>query len=119
MRSQSLPAALGKEHAQQRKQLNPAFAVRYLRDMVPMFNRIGAEVRQSQSMTPRYPHPPPYLQLVTVLRNKVVAPRTEVDVAQYFSRYSLECIGRTGLGYSFGSLDHHGTDYSRALKEFG
>ncbi|KAI0716340.1 cytochrome P450 [Earliella scabrosa] len=114
-----LSSVRGKEHAQQRKQLNPAFAVRYLRDMVPMFCRIGAEVRQSRPMTPRHLHPPPYLQLVTVLRNKVVAPRTEVDVAQYFSRYSLECIGRTGLGYSFGSLDHHGTDYSRALKEFG
>ncbi|KAI0739194.1 cytochrome P450 [Daedaleopsis nitida] len=90
----------GKEHQKQRKQLNAVFSVRYLRDMVPMFNKVAQE-------------------LVGVLRNQVVQPGTEVDVSQYFSRYSLECIGRTGLGYSFGSLDHHGTDYSRALKEFG
>ncbi|KAI0760059.1 cytochrome P450 [Fomes fomentarius] len=87
-------------HQQQRKQLNPVFSVRYLRDMVPTFNKIAEE-------------------LITVLRKKVIVPQAEVDVSQYCSRYSLECIGRSGLGYSFGSLDQDGTDYSRALKEFG
>ena len=58
-------------------------------------------------------------QLVTVLRGKVSAPRTEVEIAEYMSRFSLECVGRAALGYSFGPLEKHGTDYSRALKEFG
>ncbi|KAI0739177.1 cytochrome P450 [Daedaleopsis nitida] len=95
-----LTSVRGKEHQKQRKQLNPVFSVRYLRDMVPMFNKVAQE-------------------LVGVLNKQLVQRGTEVDVSQYFSRYSLECIGRTGLGYSFGSLDHDGTDYSRALKEFG
>ncbi len=59
------------------------------------------------------------VQLVDVLRKEAPEPGTEVDIAQYLSRYTLESIGRTGLGYTFGSLESHGTDYSRALKEFG
>ncbi|KAI0739186.1 cytochrome P450 [Daedaleopsis nitida] len=90
----------GKEHTKQRKQLNPVFSVRYLRDMVPMINAIAQE-------------------LVSVLRKEVPQPGTEVDVSQFFSRYSLECIGRSGLGYSFGPLENHGTDYSFTLREFG
>ncbi|RDX42185.1 cytochrome P450 [Lentinus brumalis] len=95
-----LMSVQGKEHSLQRRLLNPAFAVRHLRDMVPIFNRVSKE-------------------LVDVLRKEAPEPGTEVDIAQYLSRYTLESIGRTGLGYTFGSLESHGTDYSRALKEFG
>ncbi|KAI0657006.1 cytochrome P450 [Cubamyces menziesii] len=95
-----LTAVKGREHSEQRKHLSPVFSVRYLREMVPTFNRVAQE-------------------LVTVLRGKVSAPRTEVEIAEYMSRFSLECVGRAALGYSFGPLEKHGTDYSRALKEFG
>ena len=41
-------------------------------------------------------------------------------MSQFLSRYTLESVGRTALGTSFGPLgEHDGTDYSRALKEFG
>ena len=43
----------------------------------------------------------------------------EVDMSQLISGYGLECIGRTGLGRSFGAMDEDGTEYSRALRQFG
>ncbi|RPD53163.1 cytochrome P450 [Lentinus tigrinus ALCF2SS1-7] len=95
-----LMSVQGKEHSQQRRLLNPAFAVRHLRDMVPTFSGVSRE-------------------LVAVLRKEVREARTELDISQFLSRFTLESIGRTGLGYTFGALDNHGTDYSRALKEFG
>ncbi|TFK91204.1 cytochrome P450 [Polyporus arcularius HHB13444] len=96
-----LTSVRGKEHIRHRKQLNPVFSVRYLKEMVPTFNRVAQE-------------------LIGVLREKTTAPRTEIDVSQYFSRYTLESVGRAALGTSFGSLGaEDGTDYSRALKEFG
>ncbi|KAI0332868.1 cytochrome P450 [Cubamyces sp. BRFM 1775] len=95
-----LTAVKGREHSEQRKHLSPVFSVRYLREMIPTFNRVAQE-------------------LTTILRSKVSAPRTEVEIAEYMSRFSLECVGRAALGYSFGPLEKHGTDYSRALKEFG
>ena len=58
-------------------------------------------------------------QLIDVLKTEVGYDTAEVEVSEYFSRYSLEAVGRTTLGYSFGPLKKHGTDYSRALKEFG
>lgn len=41
---------VGKEHQKQRKQLNPVFSVRYLRDMVPMFNKVAQEVSRTLSL---------------------------------------------------------------------
>ncbi|CDO76937.1 hypothetical protein BN946_scf185006.g19 [Trametes cinnabarina] len=90
----------GKEHSEQRKRLTPVFSVRYLRDMVPSFNHVASE-------------------LIEVVRGAHPNRDTEVEIAEYISRFSLECVGRAVLGYSFGPLDKHGTDYSRALKEFG
>ncbi|KAI0764536.1 cytochrome P450 [Trametes elegans] len=95
-----LTGVKGHEHSEQRKHLSPVFSVRYLRDMAPTFNRVAQE-------------------LVDVLRAKVAAPCSEVDISDYAGRFSLECVGRAALGYSFGPLENHGTDYSRALKEFG
>ncbi|KAI0642531.1 cytochrome P450 [Trametes meyenii] len=90
----------GRDHAEQRKRLSPVFSVRYIRDMVPIFNSVAQE-------------------LIEVLRKQASQPETEVEIAEYLSRFSLECVGRAALGYSFGPLEKHGTDYSRALKEFG
>ncbi|KAI0720825.1 cytochrome P450 [Cerioporus squamosus] len=96
-----LTSVRGKEHTRHRKQLNPVFSVRYLREMVPTFNRVAQE-------------------LTSVLKEKVTVPGAQLDVSPYFSRYTLESVGRAALGTSFGSLGaEDGTDYSRALKEFG
>lgn len=37
--------SIGRAHSEQRKQLSPVFSVRYIRDMIPTFNRVGQEVR--------------------------------------------------------------------------
>ncbi|KAI0642535.1 cytochrome P450 [Trametes meyenii] len=95
-----LTAARGLQHTKQRKHLSPVFSVRYLRDMMTMFNQVAQE-------------------LTDTLRSQVPPEGTEVEISEYLSRFALEAVGRTALGYSFGPLDLHGTDYSRALKEFG
>ncbi|KAJ8464055.1 hypothetical protein ONZ51_g9852 [Trametes cubensis] len=95
-----LTAARGHQHTKQRKHLSPVFSVRYLKDMVTMFNQVAQELSET-------------------LERKVSKEGTELEISEYLSRFSLEAVGRTALGYSFGPLDVHGTDYSRALKEFG
>ncbi|KAI0716355.1 cytochrome P450 [Earliella scabrosa] len=96
-----LTSVRGREHIRHRKHLNPVFSVRYLREMIPTLNSVARE-------------------LTAVLKERVAEPNTEVDVSQFLSRYTLESVGRTALGTSFGPLgEHDGTDYSRALKEFG
>ncbi len=89
--------------------------------MVPTFNRVAQEVRLAPCYARTVRLTGKLLsQLIGVLREKTTAPRTEIDVSQYFSRYTLESVGRAALGTSFGSLGaEDSTDYSRALKEFG
>lgn len=58
-------------------------------------------------------------QLVNNLRSTVGNGFVEVELSENISRFSLEAVGRAALGYSFGPLAGHGTDYSRALKMFG
>ncbi|KAI0764540.1 cytochrome P450 [Trametes elegans] len=87
-------------HTKQRKNLSPVFSVRYLRDMMGMFNQVAQE-------------------LVDTLKAEIPPEGVEVELSEYLSRFALEAVGRTALGYSFGPLNVHGDDYSLALKEFG
>ncbi|KAM5536151.1 hypothetical protein V8D89_010250 [Ganoderma adspersum] len=91
----------GYEHQRQRKHIQPAFSTRFIRSTAPTLNQVALEV------------------LVDVLREEAQERPTEVDISDYLGRYSLESIGRASLGYSFGPLNYHGTDYSRAMKQFG
>ncbi|KAI0367707.1 cytochrome P450 [Pilatotrama ljubarskyi] len=95
-----LTAVKGREHLEQRKHLSPVFSTRYIRDMIPTFDAVAQE-------------------LVQVMRSQIAGASTEVEIAEYMSRFSLECVGRAVLAYSFGPMEKHGTGYSRALKEFG
>ncbi|TFK91220.1 cytochrome P450 [Polyporus arcularius HHB13444] len=96
----NLMSVSGSEHHKQRKHLNPIFSAKYLREAVSTQHGIAQE-------------------LTNVLKAEVGQSTSEVELSEYFSRYSLEAVGRTTLGYTFGPLKKHGTDYSRALKEFG
>ncbi|RPD53161.1 cytochrome P450 [Lentinus tigrinus ALCF2SS1-7] len=96
----NLMSVSGSEHHKQRKHLNPIFSAKYLRQTVFAQHRIAQE-------------------LTDVLKTEIGERTAEVELSEYFSRYSLEAVGRTTLGYTFGPLKKHGTDYSRALKEFG
>ncbi|KAI0657014.1 cytochrome P450 [Cubamyces menziesii] len=97
-----LTAARGHQHIKQRKHLSPVFSVRYLKDMISIFNQVAQELSDT-------------------LADKASrdSEGTEVEISEYLSRFSLEAVGRTALGYSFGPINAHGTHYSRSLKEFG
>ena len=43
-------AFLGHQHTKQRKHLSPVFSVRYLKDMVTMFNQVAQEVHLSATL---------------------------------------------------------------------
>ncbi|KAI0764528.1 cytochrome P450 [Trametes elegans] len=96
-----LVASRGHEHNKWRKILNPVFSTRVLRETVSLFHQTTIE-------------------LTDHLRRKVGSGVTEVELSEYVSRLSLEAVGRSALGFSFGPLsEDSNTDYSRALKEFG
>ncbi|PIL23630.1 cytochrome P450 [Ganoderma sinense ZZ0214-1] len=101
-RTFTLPAQNpGYEHQRQRKRVQPAFSTRFVRSTTPTLNQVAQEV------------------LVDVLRGEAQEKAMEVDISDYLGRYSLESIGRATMGCSFGPLNRHGTEYSRAMKRFG
>ncbi|EIW55368.1 cytochrome P450 [Trametes versicolor FP-101664 SS1] len=96
----SVVATRDSEHSKHRKLLNPVFSPRVLRETVPLFHQVAQELVNN---------------LLSTVGNNFV----EVELSETISRFSLEAVGRAALGYSFGPLAGHGTDYSRALKMFG
>ena len=110
----------GYEHQRQRKHIQPAFSTRFIRATAPTFNQVALEVAVHVILTCEHADTETTsAQLVDVLREVAQEKPTEVDISNYLGRFSLESVGRASLGYSFGPLNHHGTDYSRAMKQFG
>ncbi|KAI0059727.1 cytochrome P450 [Artomyces pyxidatus] len=96
-----LLGTLGADHRRQRKQLNPVFSLKHMRDMAPLFNKITR-------------------QLHDVFQAKVAAGPQEIDMLNWFSRVALEIIAQGGLGYTFNSLDPDAeeSEFGRAIKEY-
>ena len=109
------------DHHKQRKMLNPMFALPRLRKLVPTFSGIAHEVSASSGFASTYGTAKSVrlVQMVATLKKSMGDGPTEIDISQMLSGYTLECVGRSALGRSFGALDQDGTEYSRALKRFG
>ncbi|KAI1794332.1 cytochrome P450 [Ganoderma leucocontextum] len=95
-----LLATTGDQHRLQRKMLNPAFNINYMREMLPIFYEVTHKLRTA---------------LETTLRD---GPK-EINLVNWMGRTALELIGQAGLGYSFDSLTEESLDtYGGALKTF-
>jgi len=57
-----------------------------------------------------------FAKLQDILRQKVKQ-EDEIDMADYFSRLTLELISQVGFGHSFGALQGEGNEYAHTLKE--
>ncbi|KAH8986066.1 cytochrome P450 [Lactarius hatsudake] len=88
---------------QQRKLLNPAFNIKNMRHMTPIFHRITNQV---------------LFQLRENLLSIVSNGPQEINVADWMGKLALELIGQAGLGYSFGIFEGRDDEYCRALKEW-
>ncbi|KAH9055229.1 cytochrome P450 [Lactarius vividus] len=95
----SLFATTGAQHRMQRKLLNPAFNIKHMRYMTPIFHRITNQLREN-------------------LRSIVSNDPEEINVADWMGKLALELIGQAGLGYSFGIFEGRDDEYCRALKEW-
>ncbi|KAH8986070.1 cytochrome P450 [Lactarius hatsudake] len=95
----SLFATTGAQHRMQRKLLNPAFSIKNMRHMTPIFHRITNQLREN---------------LCSIVSN---GPQ-EINVANWMGNIALELIGQAGLGYSFGIFEGRDDEYCRALKEW-
>ncbi|KAH8984241.1 cytochrome P450 [Lactarius akahatsu] len=89
----------GAQHRMQRKLLNPAFNIKHMRHMTPIFHRVTKQLREN---------------LWSIVSN---GPE-EINVADWMGRLALELIGQAGLGYSFGIFEGRDDEYCRALKEW-
>lgn len=76
----------GQRHRKQRKALSPAFSVKNLREMAPIFYGIVHKLRKS-------------IQTISA------EGETEIDMLSWMSRTALELIGQSGFGTSFDTLD--------------
>ncbi|KAI9442924.1 cytochrome P450 [Lactarius indigo] len=95
----SLFATSGAQHRMQRKLLNPAFNIKHMRYMTPIFYRITKQLREN---------------LWSIVSNG----QEEIDVADWMGKVALELIGQAGLGYSFGIFEGRDDEYCKALKEW-
>ncbi|RUS25876.1 cytochrome P450 [Jimgerdemannia flammicorona] len=81
------PIIQGDVHKYQRKMLNPAFSLRYIRDMVPTFFE-------------------PVLALRDLWKTEMIGEDSlEVDVLDGMSRATLDIIGLAGFGYDFQAVN--------------
>ncbi|KAF9812459.1 hypothetical protein IEO21_06177 [Rhodonia placenta] len=95
-----LLATAGEHHRRQRKILNPVFSVSHMRHMLPIFYNVIFKLRE-------------------VVRTKVEAGKSNIDVLEWTGRAALELIGQGGLGYSFDPLatdTETRNEYGDALK---
>ncbi|KAH9165540.1 cytochrome P450 [Lactarius sanguifluus] len=95
----SLFATSGARHRTQRKLLNPAFNIKNMRYMTPIFHRITNQLREN---------------LCSIVSN---GPQ-EINIADWMGKLALELIGQAGLGYSFGIFEGRDDEYCRAFKEW-
>uniref|UniRef100_A0A8H8CGL0 Cytochrome P450 n=1 Tax=Psilocybe cubensis TaxID=181762 RepID=A0A8H8CGL0_PSICU len=92
-----LLSTAGAQHKKQRRMLTPAFSVKNLRGMTPMFVSIARELEGAISaMVEKGPK--------------------EIDLTAWLSRVALEAIGRGGMGVSFGKMSEP-TTFSTATKQ--
>ncbi|KAH9175545.1 cytochrome P450 [Lactarius sanguifluus] len=95
----SLFATTGAQHRMQRKLLNPAFNIKNMRHLTPIFHRITNQLREN---------------LCSIVSN---GPE-EINVADWMGKIALELIGQAGLGYSFGIFEGRDDEFCRAFKEW-
>lgn len=109
--------------------LNPAFSIKHMREMTPIFYEVSHKVRlRSQILLLLYllyhipnlntsddAHP---MQLRLAIDARVRDARpTEIDMVGWMGRTALELMGQAGLGYSFDPLAEDAADeYGAALK---
>ncbi|EIN13034.1 cytochrome P450 [Punctularia strigosozonata HHB-11173 SS5] len=97
-----LIASEGENHRRQRKMLNPHFSPTYLRRLMPVFNAVARELRNS---------------VETLCMEHEAVTGFEVDMLLPLSRAALEYIGRAGIGYKFNSLEEPASNpYAAAIK---
>ncbi|KAF9448706.1 cytochrome P450 [Macrolepiota fuliginosa MF-IS2] len=100
-----LLSTLGEQHKKQRKMLNPVFSIAHMREMTPIFYEVTSRLRKA-------------------ILNQVKGAPKEIDILHWMARTALELIGKSGMGYSFDSLDVDTKSadlhpYSRSVKQLG
>ncbi|CAB4429412.1 unnamed protein product [Rhizophagus irregularis] len=80
-----LPLSEGEDHKKQRKMMNPAFTYRNIKNMVPTFTRVASI-------------------LISLIENKMDLGESNIILAPYISKTTLDIIGLVGFNYEFNSL---------------
>ncbi|CDO71924.1 hypothetical protein BN946_scf184940.g71 [Trametes cinnabarina] len=95
-----LLATLGDQHRRQRKMLNPVFAAKHLREMMPIFTGVIHKLHDA-------------------IASRVNGDPQEVDVLSWMGRAALELIGQAGLGHSFEPLVEDSADqFANSVKAY-
>jgi len=87
------------QHRRQRKLLNPAFSIKHMRHITPIFYHVTRKLRDA-------------------VFHQVKSGPQDIDMLRWLNRGALELIGQGALGYSFDSLveDQPPNDFAVALK---
>lgn len=101
---------LGLEHKKLRRTLNPVFATRHIRDLLPVFHSIAHQLKTGLTADIRSNL---YSGANLIDEKKTFSSaEAEVDVLDWVSRAALDLIGVGGLGYEFGALEGTHDPYS-------
>ena len=98
-----LVLADGDEHKRQRKLLMPAFTVRHIKDLYPVFWKKAKEATD---------------KMTELIRNNALETKEEsaFDIGEWASRVALDIITLAALGNDFGAIDDPETPLNRTYR---
>lgn len=110
-------ANLGHDHKKLRKTLNPVFATRHIRDLLPIFHSIAHKLQSGltsdiQSRTSQSESGSEDAKK----KRKMATAGAEVDMLDWVLRTVLDLIGLGGLGYEFGALEGTHDPYNETAR---
>lgn len=94
-----LLASSGGHHKKQRRLLNPMFSGNQMSNMVPLFYKIGHQLKGK------------------LLEQFVGTGTKELDILDWMSRTTLEFVGQGSLGYEFDALEGRQDEYRDILQQ--
>ncbi|KAJ3550674.1 hypothetical protein NMY22_g305 [Coprinellus aureogranulatus] len=114
-----LLSTTGEHHRKQRKMLNPVFSAAHMRDM----SEPSSILAPNAYLSPYHPAPIFYNvvhKLESSIAHLVGNEEREIDLLSWMTRTALELVARSGLGYTFDTLEPDAKEhpYAASIRDY-
>ncbi|KAK1219996.1 hypothetical protein PQX77_017258 [Marasmius sp. AFHP31] len=90
---------VGEDHKRHRRVLSPAFSISHMRQFLPLFQGHVAH-------------------LAEIWNNQLQGTSTTIDIIPWLHKATLDIIGESAFGYSFGALENKPNELTKILYQF-